>query len=269
MTNATVVSEKWPYPTWIAHRGAGTLAPENTMAAFRLGAHYGYRMFECDVKLSADHTPFLLHDSTLSRTTNHTTLWGETSQTTAGVHAWDALATLDAGSWHSAAFAGEPLATLKAVALWCLRHQLMLNIEIKPTPGTGKETGQIVANEAATLWQGQAVQPLLTSFDIDALDSAKKAQPHLPRGLLLDSMPTDWLDTALDLDCVAVVCKHELWNQDHMTALKRAGLKALAYTVNTQQQVQRLLDLGIDGMITDRVDRFTPEASATPHPHQG
>jgi glycerophosphoryl diester phosphodiesterase len=85
----------------------------------------------------------------------------------------------------------------------------------------------------------------------------------------LDSMPTDWLDTALDLDCVAVVCKHELWNQDHMTTLKRAGLKALAYTVNTQQQVQRLLDLGIDGMITDRVDRFTPEAGATPHPHQG
>src|SRR5690606_33654791 len=60
----------WPYPLWIAHRGAGKLAPENTLAAFRLGAAYGYRAFECDVKLSADGVPFLLHDATLERTTD-------------------------------------------------------------------------------------------------------------------------------------------------------------------------------------------------------
>ena len=60
----------WPYPFWIAHRGAGTRAPENTMAAFRLGAAHGWRCFECDVKLSADGVPFLLHDATLERTTS-------------------------------------------------------------------------------------------------------------------------------------------------------------------------------------------------------
>jgi glycerophosphoryl diester phosphodiesterase len=49
----------WPYPRWIAHRGAGKLAPENTLAAFRLGAEYGFRMFECDTRLSADGVPFL------------------------------------------------------------------------------------------------------------------------------------------------------------------------------------------------------------------
>ena len=48
----------WPYPFWIAHRGAGKLAPENTLAAFRVGAGHGYRAFECDVKLSADGVPF-------------------------------------------------------------------------------------------------------------------------------------------------------------------------------------------------------------------
>ena len=57
----------WPYPRWVAHRGAGKLAPENTLAAFRLGAQYGFRMFECDVKLSADGVPFLMHDATLDR----------------------------------------------------------------------------------------------------------------------------------------------------------------------------------------------------------
>ena len=60
----------WPYPRWIAHRGAGKLAPENTLAAFRLGAAHGYRMFECDAKLSSDGVPFLMHDATLERTTN-------------------------------------------------------------------------------------------------------------------------------------------------------------------------------------------------------
>ena len=64
----------WPYPRWIAHRGAGTLAPENTLAAFRLGANFGYRMFECDVKLSSDGVPFLLHDDTLTRTTSGSAL---------------------------------------------------------------------------------------------------------------------------------------------------------------------------------------------------
>lgn len=65
-----ITASSWPYPHWIAHRGAGKLAPENTLAAFRLGAQHGYRMFECDAKLSADGVPFLLHDATLERTTN-------------------------------------------------------------------------------------------------------------------------------------------------------------------------------------------------------
>ena len=55
--------QPWPYPRWIAHRGAGKLAPENTLAAFRVGAGYSYRMFECDAKLSADGVIFLMHDT--------------------------------------------------------------------------------------------------------------------------------------------------------------------------------------------------------------
>ena len=65
-----VAPDPWPYPRWIAHRGAGKLAPENTLAAFRLGAAHGFRAFECDVKLSADGVPFLLHDAELDRTTS-------------------------------------------------------------------------------------------------------------------------------------------------------------------------------------------------------
>ena len=249
----TVAADKaWPYPRWIAHRGAGTLAPENTLAAFRLGAAHGYRMFECDVKLSADGVPFLLHDATLDRTSNGQGLAAELT--------WDQLSRLDAGSWHSPAYAGEPLASLEAVAHFCLSKAVWLNIEIKPTPGSESLTGSVVANLAARLWteSPQSTQPLLSSFQPDALEAARVAQAHLPRALLLDALQAGWLETALRLDCVAVVCKHTQWNTVSVQQAQNAGLKVLCYTVNDASAADRLWALGTDGIITDRVDVFSP-----------
>ena len=253
-----VTQAHWPYPRWIAHRGAGKLAPENTLSAFRLGASLGYRMFECDVKLSADGVPFLLHDDTLPRTTNASERWGADPSPLGGDHPWSDLSQLDAGSWHSRAYAGESLPTLDNIAHFCLRNGFHLNIEIKPTPGLESKTGEVVANEAARLWHGVAVPPLLTSFQPDALEAAQAAQPGLPRGLLLDTLWTGWLETALRLDCVAIVCNHALWDSSSVHQAKNAGLRTLSYTVNDESTTQRLIDLGTDGIITDRVDLFAP-----------
>lgn len=253
-----VTQAHWPYPRWIAHRGAGKLAPENTLSAFRLGASLGYRMFECDVKLSADGVPFLLHDDTLPRTTNASERWGADPSPLGGDHPWSDLSQLDAGSWHSRAYAGESLPTLDNIAHFCLRNGFHLNIEIKPTPGLESKTGEVVANEAARLWHGVAVPPLLTSFKPDALQAAQTAQPQLPRGLLLDTLWTGWLETALRLDCVAIVCNHALWDTASVHQSKSAGLRTLSYTVNDESTTQRLIDLGTDGIITDRVDLFAP-----------
>ena len=240
----------WPYPRWIAHRGAGKLAPENTLAAFRRGASCGHTMFECDVKLSSDGVPFLLHDDTLERTTNG---YGP-----AGSHNWAALQKLDAGSWHSAEFAGEPLPSLEQVAQYCLANKFDLNIEIKPTPGLEAETGRVVAEHAARLWRSADRQPLLTSFRPEALEAAQQAVPDLRRGLLLHELWTGWLETALVLGCQAVVCHSRLWDKSSVTQAKSAGFKTLSYTVNDQAEVDRLLALGTDGIITDRVDVFGP-----------
>ena len=240
----------YAYPTWIAHRGAGKLAPENTLAAFKLGASQGYRMFECDVKLSSDDVPFLLHDDMLDRTTN--------AQGIAGQHTWAALQQLDAGSWHSSAYAGEPLPSLDSIAAYCIANGFDLNIEIKPTTGTDEHTGTVVAQHAARLWQNAARKPLLTSFKPDALQAALGAAPELPRGLLLHELWTGWLETALMLGCVAIICNHKLWDTSSVTQAKSAGFKTLSYTVNEPADVQRLLALGTDGIITDRLDRFRP-----------
>lgn len=251
-------AQNWPYPRWIAHRGAGKLAPENTLAAFRVGAAHGYRMFECDVKLSADGVPFLLHDDTLARTTNARQHFGTGNSAVAGDHAWGELARLDAGSWHSRAYAGEPLPSLEAVARYCLASGFFLNIEIKPTPLTEAHTGEVVAQHAQRLWQQASTPPLLTSFKPDALRGAMQAAPELPRGLLLDTLWTGWLETALSLGCVAVVCNHALWDASSVTQARSAGLRLLSYTVNDEWAAERLIALGMDSIITDRVDLFTP-----------
>jgi len=247
-----VTSAAWPYPRWIAHRGAGKLAPENTLAAFRLGASFGYRAFECDVKLSADGVPFLLHDATLERTSSGLGLAGE--------QPWAALSQLDAGSWHSRLHAGEPLPTLAAIAAFVRGNGLLLNIEIKPTPGLEALTGQVVAGHAARLWADAAVPPLLSSFRPEALRGARDSAPQLPRALLLDSLWDGWFDVAAAVGVHAVVTHHRLMDAALLERLRDAGWRALVYTVNEPAEAQRLLDLGVDGLITDAVDRFAPAA---------
>lgn len=242
------MNRDWPYPRWIAHRGAGKLAPENTLAAFRVGAEHGYRMFECDVKLSADGVPFLMHDATLERTTNGVGIGGE--------QPWDQLARLDAGSWHSRAHAGEPLPILENIARYCLANRFFLNIEIKPTPGLEARTGEVVAHHAARLWAGQDIPPLLTSFRPESLQAAMAAQPQLPRGLLLDTLWDGWWDVARRLQCVAIVCNHGLWDAATVQQAQAGGMRCLSYTVNDAAAAQRLVALGTDGIITDRVDLF-------------
>lgn len=242
----------WPYPRWIAHRGAGKLAPENTMAAFRLGASHGYRMFECDAKLSADGIAFLLHDATLERTTNGSGIAGE--------QPWSELARLDAGSWHSRAYAGEPVPTLENLMRFCRAGGFFLDLEIKPTPGVERHTGEVVAREAARCFAGAAVPPFLTSFRPEALAGAQAAAPHLPRGLLLDSLWNGWFDVARQLDCAAIVCNHALWDEANVAQVHGAGMRCLSYTVNDEWAAARLIALGTDGIVTDRVDLFSPAA---------
>jgi len=242
--------QPWPYPYWIAHRGAGKLAPENTLTAFRVGASFGYRAYECDVKLSADSVCFLLHDDTLDRTTD---ALGD-----AGRQPWATLALRDAGSWHSRRYAGEPIPTLAAIARFVQAHGHALNIEIKPSPGRERETGEAVAREAERLWAGQAVQPLLSSFQVASLEGAQAAALQMPRALLLERLWPDWWQTAQRLGCVAVVMHHPLATADLLAQVHQGGMRMLVYTANDPDTVRRLAALGVDGVITDAVDRYAP-----------
>ena len=240
----------WPYPRLAAHRGAGELAPENTLAALRLGYSHGYRMVEIDVKLSADGVSFLLHDNTLERTTS--------ARGRADALNWRQLSLLDAGAWHSPNYAGEPLATLATVARWSRAHDVSVNIEIKPTLGRERETGAAVAFDAATLWAGAAVKPLLSSFSDVTLEAAREAVPDLPRAWLVDELPADWHARITRLACVAIDIEHVLLSQARVAEFRNTGLRIATWTVNDPARVDLLLGWGVDTVITDAVDVVAP-----------
>ena len=102
---------RWPYPRIVAHRGGGTLAPENTLGAIRFGASRGFVAVEVDVMLAGDGVPVLIHDRTLERTT-HTR--GMVSATPLA-----ALERLDAGAWFSAEWRGERIPRFEDAARLC------------------------------------------------------------------------------------------------------------------------------------------------------
>ncbi len=239
----------WPLPFWIAHRGAGKLAPENTLAAFRLGASHGYRAFECDVKLSRDGLPFLLHDAKLDRTT--------TTRGIAGERDWAELSQLDAGAWHSPTFAGETLPSLEAIEQFCIAGGHALNLEIKPTPGQELLTGQVVGRLAS-----RQCKTIFSSFQPEALIGAAETAPDIPRALLLDALRPGWLLQARGLGCVAVVTAYRLMDRAVIEAIHAAGMRALVYTVNDAAAAKTLIANGVDGIITDAVDRL-PAAADT------
>ena len=248
----------WPYPRTVAHRGAGKLAPENTLAAFRLGASFGYTAFEFDVKLSADSKSFLLHDDTLDRTTS---AFGRADGLTFGE-----LAQLDAGSWHSPTYAGEPLPSLASILRFIGANHFGVNVEIKPMPGHEWRTGAAVAIDVKSMWSGQGPLPLLSSFSEIALEAAREAVPELPRALLVDVLPSDWVERLQRLDCVALDCNHRELSREVVARAHAEGFRVLCYTVNDPERAQTLFDWGVDTVITDAVDqiRFIPAQEIAP-----
>lgn len=242
----------WPYPRIVAHRGGGTLAPENTVAALRAGLARGFRAVEFDVMLSRDGIGMVVHDPEFGRTVDGV---GSVADTDAAD-----LAKRDAGSWFGPQFRDEPVPFFTQFIDFCREHGIWANIEIKPAPGHDAATGDWVARTAAALYGAElsagapARLPLLSSFSMEALAAARAAAPQLPRACLFDRLPAGWENVARALGAVAIHTNHKHLSASQAAAIKAAGFGLFCYTVNTPERARALLALGVDAFCTDRID---------------
>jgi glycerophosphoryl diester phosphodiesterase len=234
----------WPYPKIVAHRGGGSLAPENTLGAIRLGASMGFKAVEFDVMLAGDGTPVIIHDETVDRTTNGRGRVPDMS--------YEDLARLDAGK-------GNRIPKYEEAVALCRQLGICANVEIKPAIGHERATGEAVARLTKELWQGAPLGPLLSSFSIDALAAARAVAPELPRGYLVSEIPPDWLDTMKRLACVALHCNYKSLTEQRAGEIHGAGYSILLWTVNEPDIARRMLAYGADCLVTDALDRIGPD----------
>ena len=248
----------WIYPRIVAHRGGGTLAPENTLAAMRCGLQHGFHAVEFDVMLTKDGVPVLMHDHHFGRTVRGV---GSVPETTVAE-----LMAMDAGSWLDPAFAGEPIPTYEQVLAFCKDNAIWMNVEIKPAPSFEAATGRMVGEITRRLFAGEiaagkqgAGLPLFSSFSFDALMAAKEAAPHIPRGFLVDKLPSDWLRCLHALDAVALHTNQKNLSEPLARAVKAEGFGLFCYTVNTPERARELFAWGGDAICTDRIDLIGPD----------
>lgn len=233
----------WPYPKIVAHRGGGALAPENTLGAIRTGAALGFKAVEFDVMLAADGVPVLIHDETTERTTG---VKGRVAQMRAAQ-----LEGLDAGN-------GEGVPRFEKAAELCRRLGLWANVEIKPAAGFERQTGETVARMAAELFKSEP-PPVLSSFSLAALLAAQEAAPALPRGYLVEEVPADWQSKLKRLACVSLHCDHRKLDPALVEPIRKAGYAIACWTVNDPAWARRLLDQGVDCLITDALKVIGPD----------
>jgi glycerophosphoryl diester phosphodiesterase len=231
-----------PRPIIIAHRGDKTNAPENTLAAFRLANENGADAVEFDVKLTADGQVIVLHDQTVNRTTNGK---GKISQLSfADVRA------LDAGAWFSEKFKDERIPTLDE-AFETVGKQLYINVELTnyatPFDGLVLKVVDLVKKH------GLQNRMLFSSFFAQNLKVTRSLLPQVPCGLLcmrgtLGSWGRTftWRGNYFALHPYLTDVDPGLVHR-----VQAAGKRVHVWTVNPEEDLKRMIGLGVDGIITD------------------
>jgi glycerophosphoryl diester phosphodiesterase len=232
-------------PRVVAHRGASGLAPENTLAAFRLALELGAPAVECDVHLSADGAPVIIHDERVDRTTNGR---GEVAALTRAQ-----LQALDAGAWFAPRFAGERLPTLPEV-LETAAGRARVFVELK----IGGGTPLVDASLAAIA--GSVAEVAIISFDPEIVRLVAQRRPDLPLGLLISRQhvlqrgPPAILGTAQELGAGFIAPHEAAADGPFIAQAHAAGLPVSVWTVDDPERMQTLAGLGVDAITTNRPD---------------
>lgn len=231
-------------PIIVAHRGASSLAPENTLAAVRKGIEVGAQWIEIDVHQTSDHHLVVLHDEKLDRTTNGS---GAVNQYTLAE-----VRRLDAGSWFSAEFSGERIPTLQEV-LEATKDKAILLIELKGSNIEGP-TIELIRE------MNMENQVVIQSFDHDAVANAKALAPEIPTMLLIKEpsfasnpqIAAKWMvKRAEKKNADGIGIRFSYLTNDLVKLAGERGLAVFPWTVNTEGDLLAAIEMGVDGIITN------------------
>lgn len=237
----------------IGHRASAGLAPENTLAGINLARSHNPDFVEVDVQLSADGVPVMMHDTTLTRTTDVEDVFPGRAGDPVNSFTYAELQQLDAGSWFSAEYEGEKIPTLREV----LDHaypELGIVIELK-SPSLSPGLVDAVVDELASdpRWDELAAHDRIRtiSFDHAAVHDFHEQRPDIPV-MPLGGVP----DSDAQLSSIAEWAS--AWGTNYRTLdpadidrLHEAGLLVNVYTVNSPDHMADVIDLGVDFVTTD------------------
>lgn len=231
-------------PLVVAHRGSSGTAPENTLAAIRLGVEAGAQMVEVDVQYTADGRLIVFHDPVLGRTTNGS---GRVES-----HTYEQIAGLDAGSWMDERFAGEPVPLLMDV-LDYLRGRAYLNIELKRYEGDAEQGEKFLVAVLRTIdVAGMASHTLLSSFDHELLAQAGRINQQIPYAVIMH--PSDRAlpsERALPVGARGVVMSKSQLSHDRVRDARAHNLPLAVYTINTPEEAHRAARYGVNVVVTN------------------
>ena len=238
----------------VAHRGASAEAPENTLAAVRRAIARDADLVEVDVQRTKDGALVLLHDTTLARTTDVRRVFPRRKPWLVGDFTYDELHRLDAGGWWSDQYAGERIPTLEQVVEVLRPSTTGLLLEVKATalhPGIAADVASTLRAIPGYVDAAVATGRLVVqSFDHAAMRRHKELEPRIPVGALGTPMRAELGAIATWADQVNPV--HWSARPGFVEAVHRHGMRCQLWTVDRAAHMRRALDLGADGVITNR-----------------
>ncbi len=253
----------------IAHRGARSLAPENTLAAAQKGWEAGADMWELDVRMTADGELIIMHDATLERTCNVRERFPDRRPWLVTEFTLAEIKTLDCGSWFNeqdpfgqiragavsaedqAAYVGEQVPTLQEALQFTRDHDWRVMVEIKDIGGEPGDETIVEAVIALIEEQEMTDRVIVSSFKTEYLRRARAANPDIPLLFLTSRGALDPVAYMQSLNAQVYGPKVTKVRPKEVEALRAAGFDVHVWTVNDEETMRELIAMGVTGIITD------------------
>lgn len=263
----------------IAHRGASSLAPENTLAAARKALELGADAWEIDVQLTKDGELILMHDETLERTTNAPQLFPNRHPWRVRDFTLEEIKRLDAGSWfieqdpfgeiaaghisreELESYRGEPVPTLREALEFTKEHDWLVNVELKlpkVEAAEARRLGEEMLGKALTLIRelGLEDRVLISSFDHSLIYKLKRRAPGIAGALLIATALRDPVGYMAQAGADVYSPGRLAFQAEAVRKLRDAGYGVIVWTINDPEEMGRMLEAGVTGIITDYPQRL-------------